>query len=386
MGHSADRDLAAGEEVVGQPDHPRTGRAGLPHQPPHRHPPPDPTRAWSAQVHRPQRSQQPQARQDHRPLAGSHGTSGREEGRPDPRRRRVAHPRPQPRPEAGSRPRQTAGAKAGYLYLHSIVDGFSRLAYTEPLDDEKGTTAAAFLARAKVWFAAHGITHIHRIVTDNGACYRSNDFARIVGHRTRHQKTKPYTPRQRQGRALSEDHDRGTPLRPRIRQRGRTLTSHRHLERPLQLPSTPQRRGRPTASIPTQDPRHQHPALIQLAPRTLARAFRPPQPTDLGGEAFGGHQRRPLQVWPGQPAFRLVPWTRGPLFDSKAVFLCRLAPVLSCDSGTERPTAPATSAWPPLARDQQPPVDIRLPMGGGRRYRRTGPLAQPCQGPRRCSG
>jgi transposase InsO family protein len=38
-------------------------------------------------------------------------------------------------------------------------------------------------------------THIHRIVTDNGACYRSNDFARIVGHRTRHQKTKPYTPR-----------------------------------------------------------------------------------------------------------------------------------------------------------------------------------------------
>ena len=60
---------------------------------------------------------------------------------------------------------KTAGAKAGYLYLHSIVDGFSRLAYTEPLDDEKGTTAAAFLARAKVWFAAHGITHIHRIVT-----------------------------------------------------------------------------------------------------------------------------------------------------------------------------------------------------------------------------
>jgi transposase InsO family protein len=90
---------------------------------------------------------------------------------------------------------KTAGAKAGYLYLHSIVDGFSRLACTEPLDDEKGTTAAAFLARAKVWFAAHGITHIHRIVTGNGACYRSNDFARIVGHRTRHQKTKPYTPR-----------------------------------------------------------------------------------------------------------------------------------------------------------------------------------------------
>jgi transposase InsO family protein len=90
---------------------------------------------------------------------------------------------------------KAAGAKAGYVYLHSIVDGFSRLAYTEPLADEKGTTAAAFLARAKIWFAAHGITHIHRVVTDNGACYRSNDFARIVGKTTRHQRTKPYTPR-----------------------------------------------------------------------------------------------------------------------------------------------------------------------------------------------
>lgn len=57
------------------------------------------------------------------------------------------------------------------------VDGFSRLSYTEPLPDEKGPTAAAFLARAKVWFAAHGITHIHRVVTDNGAHYRSGDFA-----------------------------------------------------------------------------------------------------------------------------------------------------------------------------------------------------------------
>lgn len=90
---------------------------------------------------------------------------------------------------------KVAGAKAGYVYHHSIVDGFSRLAYTEPLDDEKGATAAAFLARAKIWFAAHGITHIHRVITDNGSCYRSNDFARTVGTTTRHQRTRPYTPR-----------------------------------------------------------------------------------------------------------------------------------------------------------------------------------------------
>jgi transposase len=105
---------------------------------------------------------------------------------------------------------KTAGAKAGYVYLHSIVDGFSRLAYTEPLPDEKGATAAAFLARAKVWFAAHGITHLHRVVTDNGACYRSGDFARIVGGTSHHQRTKPFTPRhngkaERYQRILAEE-------------------------------------------------------------------------------------------------------------------------------------------------------------------------------------
>jgi transposase len=105
---------------------------------------------------------------------------------------------------------KAAGAKRGYVYLHSIVDGFSRLAYTEPIQDEKGATAAAFLARAKAWFAAHGITHIHRVVTDNGACYRSGDFTRIVGTKTRHQKTKPFTPRhngkvERYQRILAEE-------------------------------------------------------------------------------------------------------------------------------------------------------------------------------------
>ncbi len=105
---------------------------------------------------------------------------------------------------------KSAGAKRGYVYLHSAVDGFSRLAYTEPLADEKGSTAAAFMARAKVWFAAHGVIHLHRVVTDNGACYRSVDFARAIGGQTRRQKTKPYTPRhngqvERYQRILAEE-------------------------------------------------------------------------------------------------------------------------------------------------------------------------------------
>ncbi|GAA2776680.1 hypothetical protein GCM10010521_64240 [Streptomyces rameus] len=45
------------------------------------------------------------------------------------------------------------------MYLHSAVDGYSRLAYTEELPDEKAPTALAILHRARVqvlslWSAA----------------------------------------------------------------------------------------------------------------------------------------------------------------------------------------------------------------------------------------
>jgi hypothetical protein len=83
-----------------------------------------------------------------------------------------------------------AGARAGYVYLHSAVDGYSRLAYTEPLNNEKAITAIGFMHRARVWFAAHGIDRIERIVTDNGACYRANDFADVL-HGARHQRITP---------------------------------------------------------------------------------------------------------------------------------------------------------------------------------------------------
>ncbi len=56
------------------------------------------------------------------------------------------------------------GARPGYIYLHSAVDGFSRLAYTEALEDETAKTAIGFLFRARVWFAAHGVTRFTRIV------------------------------------------------------------------------------------------------------------------------------------------------------------------------------------------------------------------------------
>lgn len=101
------------------------------------------------------------------------------------------------------------GSRAGYVYLHSAIDGYSRLAYTEALNDEKGITAVEFLARARDWFAAHGIVAIERIVTDNGACYRSQAFAAALDG-SRHQRITPYTPRhngkiERYNRILAED-------------------------------------------------------------------------------------------------------------------------------------------------------------------------------------
>ena len=62
--------------------------------------------------------------------------------------------------------------KVGYDYVHSLVDDHSRLAYSEILPDEKGATCAAFLTRAAAYFAAHGITGIERVMTDNAWAYQ----------------------------------------------------------------------------------------------------------------------------------------------------------------------------------------------------------------------
>jgi transposase InsO family protein len=80
----------------------------------------------------------------------------------------------------------------GYSFLHHAVDDHSRLAYSEILTDERKETAAAFWTRAAAFFADAGIT-VTRVMTDNGSCYRSHDFAAALGT-VRHLWTKPYRP------------------------------------------------------------------------------------------------------------------------------------------------------------------------------------------------
>jgi transposase InsO family protein len=104
------------------------------------------------------------------------------------------HGRDSPQAKAAQRAK-TTGARGRYVYLHSAVDGFSRLAYTEHLPDEKATTTVAFWSRARAFFAAHGIQRVVRVVTDNGANYRAAVFVRsVISRASRHQRTKPYTP------------------------------------------------------------------------------------------------------------------------------------------------------------------------------------------------
>ena len=60
----------------------------------------------------------------------------------------------------------------GFDYVHSLVDDHSRLAYSEILPDENGTTSAGFLLRAAAYFATFAITGIERVMTDNALAYR----------------------------------------------------------------------------------------------------------------------------------------------------------------------------------------------------------------------
>lgn len=81
----------------------------------------------------------------------------------------------------------------GYSYLHSAIDDYSRVVYSEILDDESQGTAAEFWERANTFFTSLGIT-IRRVLTDNGNCYRSRAFQDALGEDVKHTFTRPYRP------------------------------------------------------------------------------------------------------------------------------------------------------------------------------------------------
>jgi transposase InsO family protein len=83
---------------------------------------------------------------------------------------------------------------SGYDFVHAAVDDRSRLAYAEILADERKESASAFMTRAIGFFADRGVK-IERVLTDNGSCYRSREFARVLAAAgVAHRRTRPYRP------------------------------------------------------------------------------------------------------------------------------------------------------------------------------------------------
>jgi len=95
----------------------------------------------------------------------------------------------------GSRAKAKRTRGGGWEFVHVCVDDCTRLAYVEVLDDERADSAIAFLRRAVAWLADQGVI-VERVMTDNGAAYRSHAHAaacRQLG--LKHLFTAPYRPR-----------------------------------------------------------------------------------------------------------------------------------------------------------------------------------------------
>jgi transposase InsO family protein len=90
--------------------------------------------------------------------------------------------------------RRGSGHGLGWEFLHVCVDDASRVAYAEVLPDERNTSASAFIERAIAWFADRDV-QVDGVMTDNGACYRSNRFRHALERAgIRHLWTRPYRP------------------------------------------------------------------------------------------------------------------------------------------------------------------------------------------------
>lgn len=84
--------------------------------------------------------------------------------------------------------------RAGWEFVHVALDDHSRVAFADIQPDESGRSACRALIAALRYYRTLGIT-FRRLLTDNGACYKSRRFARLCQRLgLRPLRTKPYTP------------------------------------------------------------------------------------------------------------------------------------------------------------------------------------------------
>ena len=95
----------------------------------------------------------------------------------------------------GDRTSQSNNRGVGWEYVHVAIDDASRLAFSQVMTDETARSAVPFLRAAIAYYASLGVT-VARVMTDNGACYKSFAFRDACAELgLRHIRTKPYTPK-----------------------------------------------------------------------------------------------------------------------------------------------------------------------------------------------
>lgn len=91
--------------------------------------------------------------------------------------------------------RHGASDGAGWDFVHVAIDDASRVAHGCILPDERGTSACKALLDSLRHYRSLGV-RFTRVMTDNGSCYRSRTFRRLLRRLgLRHIRTRPYTPR-----------------------------------------------------------------------------------------------------------------------------------------------------------------------------------------------
>ena len=130
----------------------------------------------------------------------------------------------------GQRSEQIRNRGAGSIYVVSVVDDHSRLAYCELHSAEDRWSTTATLRRAADWMAQQGCGPIEAVMSDNHKAYGSHPFQALLSQLgARHITTPPYTPRwngkvERFHRTLNDEWAR-TRVWPTSHQRDRALTS-----------------------------------------------------------------------------------------------------------------------------------------------------------------
>jgi transposase InsO family protein len=119
---------------------------------------------------------------------------------------------------------------AGTVYVVSVIDDHTRLAYCELHSAEDRWTTTATLKRAAAWMLEQGCGPVQAVMSDNHKAYTSHHFRTLLAQLgARHIPTPPYTPRwngkaERLHRTLNEEWARSKTW-PNSSTRDRALSS-----------------------------------------------------------------------------------------------------------------------------------------------------------------